>query len=239
MRMRSLIAIVLAAGAVAAGCGSTVTLTSEKAWSGPPLPPKPHVSKALRAQINQTLDVFVRDAVERHNPSRAYAVASPMMRSSQTRAEWNAGTLPVAPYQTRGKTFHQYTLMAVEPRQVSMTMILKPRHPKTQGAVAYNVRVSRCGARWCVDWFTPTAYFASASETPGIKAEPDLAPSAGAATLDPKRHADLIMLGVLAVMCIPLVVGLGFFLRSLRRRRRLLIGPSPDDKRWDEALRGS
>ena len=239
MRFRWLTSLgLLAACAAATGCGHTYALTSEKAWTGPPLPPQPHVDRAVRKQINRTLDLFVRYGVERVDPARAYAVASPMMRSSQTRAQWNAGTLPVPPYQTKGHAFHQYTLTAASRRQVAMTMILPPRHPKTEGAVAYNVRVSRCGPRWCVDWFTPTAYFAAASKTPSIRAEPDLAPSAGGASLDPKKHADLIMLGVVLVLSVPLLIGVALFANGLRRRRRLRLGPRSDDARWDEVLRG-
>src|SRR5207253_3904954 len=103
MRFRWLTALgLLAACAAATGCGHTYALTSEKAWSGSPLRPQPHVDRAVRRQINRTLDLFVRYGVERVDPARAYAVASPMMRSSQTRAQWNAGTLPVPPYQTKG-----------------------------------------------------------------------------------------------------------------------------------------
>jgi hypothetical protein len=235
-------ALILAVATAAAGCGTTIDYHPESAPSAPPQPPAPHLSASTRAAINHTLDLFVRNAVERRAPAAAYALASPMMRSSQTHAEWNAGTLPVPPFQARGRHFHAYSVVEATPRQASLQMILQSRHPKQDGAVLYTVRLSRHHRVWQVDWFTPTATFAAGGKAPSLSAEPDLAPSAAGDTLQPKHHADLIMLAVLTVLFAPALTALALVARTAWRRRRLrgasASGDTAWDEAWDEALRG-
>jgi hypothetical protein len=221
--------------ACVAACGSTRHGT-EKPWGPLPTTAPPHLSAKARAGIDQTLDAFVRYGVERQAPARAYALASPMMKSGVTHHQWLAGTLPVPPYQSKGTNFHRYSVMGVEPNQAYLTLILQPRHPRSQGAIAYNIRVTRRQGHWLVDWFTPTAFFGTKSH-PSVFAQPDLGPGGGADLLAPKHHANLIMLGVLSVLGLPLLAGFGYGAWSLvggRFRRRT---PLPEDERWDAALR--
>ncbi len=235
-RFRRFTAFAAASGALLllAGCGSTVTQT-EKAW-GPIYTAKPQrLTPANRKAINHALDVFVRDGVERGSPARALSVASPMMRSGGTRSQWLAGELPVPPFQAAGKRFHGYTVVTATPTQANLTVILQPKHPRTDGAIAYNVRVSKIHGRWMLDWFTPVAFFAPSSKTPGITAEPDLAPGP-ANDLQPKSHGTLIFEGVFALLLMPAFVAIGvivvYFVRERRRVR-----PSTEDERWASALR--
>ena len=241
MRRSVLAGVVVAVATAAAGCGTTIAYHPESAPSAPPQPPAPHLTASARAGINHTLDLFVRNAVERHAPAAAYALASLMMRSSQTHAQWNAGTLPVPPFQTHGRHFHAYTVVDATRRQASLQMILQARHPKQNGAELYAVRLTRHHRVWQVDWFTPTATFAAGGKPPSLSAEPDLAPSAAGDTLQPKHHADLIMFGVLAVLFVPALIGLALLANAARRRRRLRAAAGPADpawdERWDEALR--
>ena len=134
-----IVATVLAAGTA---CGNTVKGT-EKPWGPLSTTATPHLPSGSRASINHTLDVFVRNGVERRDPAKAYAVASSMMRIGQTRKQWNQGTLPVPPYRTKGTEFHGYTVMGASQKQVYLTMILQPRNANKTGAVAYNIRLSK------------------------------------------------------------------------------------------------
>ncbi len=109
-----IVATVLAAGTA---CGNTVKGT-EQPWGPLSTTATPHLPSGSRASINHTLDVFVRNGVERRDPARAYAVASSMMRIGQTRTQWNQGTLPVPPYRTKGTEFHGYTVMSASRKQV-------------------------------------------------------------------------------------------------------------------------
>ena len=191
----------LAAALCLPACGSTVTQT-EKPWGQIYHATPQRLAPAARRAINHTLDVFVQYGVERQSPARALTVASPMMRSSATRSEWLAGNLPVPPFQVAGRNFHGYTVLTASPTQANLTVILQAKHPKTQGAIAYNVRLSRIHGKWLLDWFTPSAFFAPSSKTPNITAEPDLAPGA-ARILQPKSHGTLIFEAVMALLLLP------------------------------------
>ncbi len=226
----------VAAALCLSACGSTVTQT-EKPW-GPTYHATPQrLAPAARRAINHTLDVFVRSGVERQSPALALTVASPVMRSSATRAEWLAGNLPVAPFQVAGSNFHGYTVVTASPNQANLTLILQAKDPKTESAIAYSVRLSRIHGKWLLDWFTPTAFFAPASKTPSITAEPDLAPGA-ASSLQPKSHGALIFEAVFALLLLPAFVVIGIIVvHIMRERRRPAL--SADDERWATAFRPS
>jgi hypothetical protein len=161
-----------------------------------------------------------------------------MMRSGVTRREWLSGSLPVPPFRSKGTNFHRYSVMAVDGNKVYLSMILQPRHPKTQGAVAYNIRLTRDHGRWLVDWFTPSAFFAADNEKPKLFAAPDIAPSADASWLDTdKPGANLIMTGVLLLLALPLLAVVGWLTFGALRDRFRRPAPLPDDERWDAALR--
>jgi hypothetical protein len=224
---------VLGTALVASACGSNVTQT-EKPWGQIYTATPQKLTPANRRAINHVLDVFVANGVERRSPALARKVASPMMRSSGTKAEWLAGNLPVPPFQAKGSS-HGYTVNTAGPNQANLTLILQAKHPKTDGAIAYNVRLSRIHGRWLLDWFTPAAFFAPSSKTPNITAEPDLAPGA-ANDLQPKSHGTLIFEAVFALLLLPAFVVIGLIVVYLvqgRRRRR----PTGDDERWASAFR--
>jgi hypothetical protein len=228
--------LLIAAGVAfaAAGCGTTVTHPESLGKVSIPKPPT--IDAATRRGIDRTLDRFVRDAVERRDPLGARAVASPMMRSGMTQADWANGSLPVAPFQAKGRHFHGYTVVSATPSQVYLTMILQAKHPKDVGAIDYNVRLTRIKGAWLVDWMSPTAFFAPSSKRPALFAEPDLAPSAGANFLQPKSHGTLIFEGVMAVLLLPAAVVAGYLLLNVVRERRRS-GIPDTDERWAAAMR--
>jgi hypothetical protein len=235
-RPRQVLALALGIAALlASGCGSTVTQT-DTGW-GPIYTATPQrLTPANRRAINHALDVFVKNGVERRSPALARTVSSPMMLSSATKAMWLQGNLPVPPFQASG-SLHGYTVETASPNQANLTLILQAKHPKTHGAIAYNVRVSRIHGKWLLDWFTPVAFFAPSSKTPNITAEPDLAPGA-ARDLQPKSHGTLIFEGVFALLLTPALVVAGlivvYLVRERRRPRR-----STDDDGWASAFRSS
>jgi hypothetical protein len=216
------------------GCGTTVNHPESLATVSIPKPPT--IDAATRRGINRTLDVFVRDGVERRAPLQAKAVTSPMMRTGTTRSDWAHGNLPVPPFQSRGRHFHSYSVVAATSTQVDLTMLLQARHPKTQGAVEYDIRLSKIKGHWLMDWMSPTAFFAPSSKRPALLAEPDLSPSADASTFQPKSHATLIFEGVLAVLLLPAAAVVGYFLLHLVSERRRP-GVTETDEQWAAAIR--
>jgi hypothetical protein len=61
-------------------------------------PKAARMTPARRAALTDTIDRFVEAAVLRRNPSEAWRLASPQLRSGQTEKEWVHGELPVQPY---------------------------------------------------------------------------------------------------------------------------------------------
>jgi hypothetical protein len=237
-RSRVILAASLAAAAIClTGCGATVHDTKDVPLSLGPATAPPTIPHAARKDINRTLDAFVRYGVERTAPAKAYALASPMMLSGVTRHEWMSGSLPVPPFRSKGTNFHRYSVMAVDGNKVYLSMILQARHPKVQGAVAYNIRLTRQHGRWLVDWFTPSAFFAAKNQKPKLFAAPDIAPSADANWLQQKSGANLVMTGVLLVLGLPLLAVIGWVVVNAVRGRMRRPAPLPEDDRWDAALR--
>jgi len=230
-------ATLFAAAACLAGCGTGVQDTKQVPLSLGPATAPPTIPHADRAEINRTLDDFVRYGVERTAPAKAYSLASPIMRSGVSHREWLSGSLPVPPFRSKGTNFHRYSVMAVDGNKVYLSLILQPRHPKTQGAVAYNIRLTRDHGRWLVDWFTPSAFFGAKNAKPKLFAAPDIAPSGDASWLDNKPGANMMMTGVLVFLALPLIAVIAWVAYGTLRGRFRRRTPLPEDERWDAALR--
>ena len=147
-------------------------------WTPPKEVP---VTAAMRRDINRTLDAFVPAAVERQNPSLAYALATPNLRASATRRQWERGEIPVMPFAAKGKAFHGWTLNYSIKNNVNVDlMVPASAEEKELQAIAYTVDLRRINGRWRVSEFFPTAQFRKTAAANGsnIVAQPDLAPQA-------------------------------------------------------------
>jgi hypothetical protein len=233
-RVLSLIAL----GLVAAGCGTTYDRVQNPMYQEP-VTRAPTLAPTVRRAIDRTISAFVVDAVARHRPAAAFDLATPAMRAGQTRAEWAGGHLPVPPFDARGSSATQYSVLSASPRDAELRLLLQPKHPRRDGVIAYQVHVKRIEGRWLVDWFTPVAFFAAAGARPGITAEPDLAPQPAPHAVADARHASTVAWGLLALIGVPAiavaVLLAGFAARGWSRRRRVVI----DDGDWRQALRTS
>jgi len=160
------------------------------------------------------------------------------MKSGHTRAEWTAGSLPVPPYQARHVGFTQYTVIDASPTDATLSLMLQPLHPKTTGAIAYQVHVVNQRGRWLVDWFLPVAFYSPADHQSKITAEPDLAPHASGDGfgLPSSRQitAAWVIVGIMGIFALGLV-GTGVLL-VVRGRRRHGVTSTAGDQRWAEAI---
>src|SRR5207248_11010719 len=64
------------------------------------------VSGSDRQEINAVLDQFVRHAVLRNQPEKAWGLVTSTLRGGTSRRDWARGNLPVYPYPAGGRTFH-------------------------------------------------------------------------------------------------------------------------------------
>ena len=179
------------------------------------------LTKADRAAIDRTLDVFVPAALARHQPMRAYAVATPSLRRQATRAEWAIGSLPVSPYPAVGKRFHGWTIDALERNYVMVDTQLSPPRKSKLEMTNWTIVLRKIGGRWLVDSAVPTAFFPREGSGSGnMHASNDLLPQSQA-TKDLHGRLGMIWFlvpGAIGLLLVGLPVGLWF--ASWRRNRR-------------------
>ncbi|MHB8643440.1 MAG: hypothetical protein ACYDA3_11225 [Gaiellaceae bacterium] len=116
------------------------------------------VTAAERRDIDATLAAFIRAGVAREDPAAAWQLATPAMRSSVTRAQWNSGTLPVVPFPARtGKP--GWTTLTSYPGDVTVDLMLHSRPGTNRGSIAFAVELKRMHGRWLVDSMVPEQSF--------------------------------------------------------------------------------
>ena len=150
---------------------AALVAASPAAAADPTIPP-PDL-KAIRT----LLDTWVPAVVARHDPIGAYALATPALRSTTTRAQWKHGELPVTPYPANAKHFGIRPI-SVTADDIIFNLMLQPRKGSNAGVSVYTTEVQRVGNRWLVASMYPTAQFAGTGAQSAITAAPDLAPHA-------------------------------------------------------------
>ena len=219
---------------VAAIISSAGSSTSPAA--GPPVvtidtPDDVHLSAATRRGINNTLDVFVPDAVRRDDPARAYELTTDSFRGNTTRAGWSTGTLPVMPYPAVGHRFHGWRVDFSTGDSVGLELELQPSDPSKVGVIAFSIVLQHQHGRWLVDAFAPVATFQPTGSRADIRAAPDYSPAAHGSAIGDQRLGQAWILVPLAVLGAPLVALIVFapiaLVRS-RRRRPAALEPLDD-----------
>jgi hypothetical protein len=208
MRARRLAGVVVAA---AAACLLVVAAPSSANGSS--------VTPSVRRAIDVTLDRFVLDAVERHDPAAAWELAGPGLRAGTTRADWVAGRLPVYPFQARDHNFAGWVPSFVTPRQVGFDLLLQPPRGAKTGAIAFTVTMRLIRGRWLVDYWVPAATFSAAGARPQIQGPGDItAPSQRASNSSSHGALGAIWLLVpVAVVSLAVVFLLGFAVVAWRK----------------------
>jgi hypothetical protein len=177
----------------------------------------------LRA-IQTLLHAWVPAVVGRHDPIDAYALATPALRSTTTRAQWRRGELPVTPYAVGG-TRYGIRPIVVTPDDVIFDLMLQPRKGSDAGVAVYTTEVQRVDGRWLVASMYPTAQFAGPGEQRSITAEPDLGPHAQGVH-DRQVLGSGWMVALVGVIVLPLVAAPLALLVAWRRSR----APSVDEE---------
>jgi hypothetical protein len=179
------------------------------------------LTKADRAAIDRTLDVFVPSAIARHHPERAYAVVTPKLRRQATPAQWRSGNLPVSPYPAVGKRFHGWTIDALERNYVMIDTQLHPPSRSKLEMTNWTIELRKIRGRWLVDSALPTAFFPREGSGSGnMHASNDLLPQS---TQTRERHGRLgatwfLVPGAVVLLLVGLPLGLWF--ASWRRNAR-------------------
>jgi hypothetical protein len=125
------------------------------------------LTAADRRELNRTIVAFVRAGVTRDDPAAAWELATPAMRSSATRAQWNAGDLPVLPYPAQISDHPSWNVLTAFRDDVTIDLLLQPRATSKRGPIAFAVELKRekRGGRWLVDSMIPEQSFAPSEPT--------------------------------------------------------------------------
>jgi len=183
----------------------------------------PKLSKADRAAITRSIDVFVNHAVKRANPTAAYRVVAPEMRPGINRRQWASGDIPVYPFPAAGST-HPWNILYVTREEVGLELQLNPRTRGELGPIIFHIylRPVRDG-RWLVDSFMPVATLAplNAKKTRVLSVR-DFSPGAQAEgrSASPGRLSHVYLVAPFGVFAL-LVLGLLSWggVRALHNRR--------------------
>lgn len=133
-------------------------------------PERLRVTPAVRRQVGETVQNFVRTAVIRKNLDAAWQLASPLMRSGLTRAEWRRGDIPVQPYPARAFKSADWQLRYVSERTLGIDVLVQPKHGSGAPVAVYAAELTAPGEsrprRFLVDSWVPQATLGAASPPP-------------------------------------------------------------------------
>jgi hypothetical protein len=233
-------ALWLAAGLAAIGVavavvevipGSSPKSPAPVAYEGPAQtvaqPVDVRLMAADRKAINSLLDRFVPAAVERQSPSEAWTLAGPELKSSSSLKQWKAGVTPVPYYPARGTTFHGWQPLEVTRNYVTFSLLVHPKPGVKLGDYVFSGVVIRQHRRWLVNRLYTTAIMNPVRGSTREVGPADFqAPGAAAIVPSKPRLGRSWLLPVVAVLSLavlaPLGLGLVVFVRSRRRKRRLV-----------------
>ena len=204
--------------------GVLLAVVAALVMANPAAAAHPKIPASDLKAIQTMLHTWVPAVVGRHHPLGAYALATPALRSTTTRAQWGRGDIPVAPYSVGGGRFGIRPI-SVTPDDIIFDLMLQPRKGSDAGVVVYTTEVQRVGNRWLVASMYPTAQFAGPGEQRSITAAPDLGPHAQGVHQRQVLGSGwvLVLIGVILLPLVSVPIGL---LVVWRRNR----APSVDEE---------
>jgi hypothetical protein len=109
------------------------------------------LSPADRRQIDTLLDRFIPAAVERRDPTTAWALAGPEMRGASSLSAFRKGNLPVPSYPANEKNYHHWRAIDIEKSSVVLNVLVHPKDPKKIGTWVFSIEVVKSKSRWLVN----------------------------------------------------------------------------------------
>jgi hypothetical protein len=182
-------------------------------------PAQAGLSRSERAEINRTIDAFVRDGVRHENLAAAYDLTTPTFRGGVSRAQWAKGDTPIYPYPARGTSWHGWTLDYALRNDVAFELFLQPRAGAKVDPTSFSGEVKKIHGRWLVDSFYAAATFST--KTQRVVGPRDFGPGTGASGDGGNSTLGAIwFLAPASVGALILLVPLSFLGLSIVRGRR-------------------
>jgi hypothetical protein len=128
-------------------------------------PKKSPFTKAEQAAVHPVLAEFIRHAVARHDPEKAWNVSGPDLRQGTSEAEWAQGKLPVVPYPAANKGLGQWSYVKYSyTNVVGLEVFVFPKPGSGYSAMTADAEVQKTrDGRWQVNYWMPERFHGPAA----------------------------------------------------------------------------
>jgi hypothetical protein len=185
------------------------------------------LAPADRRAIDALLDSFYPAAVARRDPTTAWKLSGPEMRSGSTLADFRHGTSPVPSYPASERNYHHWRAIDVEGNSVVLNILVHPKDPTKLGTWVFSTQVVKVHGRWLVNHIYPIAIMNPPTRAATVTHEigpADFAsapPQKNPSTTGPSSHSYLAPVAAIVglVLLIPLTLGVIALRRTFRWKR--------------------
>ena len=196
-------------------------------------------TRAKQHAVRGVLAAFIKTAVARQDPARAWALAAPSLKEGVSRKEWNRGDLPVVPYPALDRGLGDWDLVNYSYTDtVGLEVFLFPKPGSGYSALTADVELVRNHkGQWLVDYWMPKKFHGPPALAKGAaKPKPkQQAKAAGKRRHAPKKaqapaeassprrstHLGAIWLAVpIGILSLIVLVPIGFGIVTWRRNRK-------------------
>lgn len=110
---------------------------------------------AEKAAVHPVLASFIRDAVARDNPGKAWDVAGPDLREGFTQRQWEKGDMPVVPYPAADRGLGDWSYVKYSyTNSVGLEVFLFPRPGSGESAITADTEVVKDKqGKWYVNYW--------------------------------------------------------------------------------------
>lgn len=205
-------------------------------------PKKSRFTASEKAAVRPVLASFIRDAVARGNPGKAWDVAGPDLRQGFTRKQWEKGDMPVVPYPAADRGLGDWSYVKYSyTNTVGLEVFLFPRPGSGESAITADAEVVKDKqGKWFVNYWMEERSHGPPALSAAQKASVQKAAAAAAKKAKAHRVAApqepplpqstrtkglwwLVPIGVLALIIFgPFVVMTVIWLRNRREQRRVM-----------------
>jgi len=118
-------------------------------------PKRSPFTPAEKAAVHPVLASFIRDAVARGNPGKAWDVAGPDLREGFTQRQWEKGDMPVVPYPAADRGLGDWSYVKYSyTNSVGLEVFLFPRPGSGESAITADTEVVKDKqGKWYVNYW--------------------------------------------------------------------------------------
>jgi hypothetical protein len=122
-------------------------------------------TEAERRAVHPVLAQFIRYAVAREDPAKAWDVAGPDLRSGLTRKEWDTGAIPVVNYPASRKGLGSWSYVKYSyANTVGLEVFVFPKPGSGYSAMTADAEVVKDNdGRWQVNYWMPERFHGAAA----------------------------------------------------------------------------